>query len=382
MSEPLLDLERLLAPISDESPTGEELSLSDLSGPLLRIKDAFDEARRLVKEEQDRDLNGGVDSFGQAWRRIPPPDWDAVIELSTTTLSEVSKDFRIASWLTESLLRKYNIAGLREGLLLCKGLCDQYWGAIHPPATEDDGHSATVAAFSALVAESTYRAILGTTIVQGQKQTEREPRRYTAQDFLRAKELDGTTNGDYSSEESAVVGLSEFKAIAELTPMEFHEANLATINECLQTLDALGDFFRENCLEDAYGETTWPNVAGMRTQLETVMRLIKEISGGRAGEASEPVELIDSGSGGAMQIHGQPAVRQEMNRETALRAIEDIAKFFERTEPHTPIHFALRKAVRWGRMPLPELLAELLEDGVSIDHVRKLIGLPLEQPGE
>jgi type VI secretion system protein ImpA len=89
----------------------------------------------------------------------------------------------------------------------------------------------------------------------------------------------------------------------------------------------------------------------------------------------------DAEESGQLQVQSsQPVVRQEMTREAAFRAIEDIARYFERTEPQSPVHYALRNVVRWGRMPLPQLLAELIEDRNSMDSIRKLIGLPNENP--
>ena len=49
-------------------------------------------------------------------------------------------------------------------------------------------------------------------------------------------------------------------------------------------------------------------------------------------------------------------------REDAFRSLLQVADFFRRTEPHSPVSYALEQAVRWGRMPLPELLQELISD--------------------
>jgi type VI secretion system protein ImpA len=44
-----------------------------------------------------------------------------------------------------------------------------------------------------------------------------------------------------------------------------------------------------------------------------------------------------------------------------------VAEFFRRTEPHSPVSYALEQAVRWGRMPLPDLIKDLVSD----DTVRR-----------
>jgi type VI secretion system protein ImpA len=56
--------------------------------------------------------------------------------------------------------------------------------------------------------------------------------------------------------------------------------------------------------------------------------------------------------------HGAPA-----NRELALDAIAELARFFRATEPQSPVHLMLDRALRWGRMSIVELYAELLEEG-------------------
>ena len=367
MSDQIIDIESLLAPLNEENPTGEELSMIELGGPFLRVKDAFSEARKLVKEQQDKLLSGGLDNHGKPWRLIPTVDWTAIVDMTTSTLASVSKDFRFAGWLAEALLRKHGLAGLKDGLLLCKGMCERYWDNIHPAPTMEDGHGATVGAFASLVSDSTYPAIRATVIVEGTKANERSVRRYTASDYTRAKEA----KGQVADADTKIVELSDFLAISEVTPPEFHEKNLAIVNSCISTLDWLGDFFRTHCLPDEYDEQTDPGIAGMKEVLQSVKKMIVELSGGdTAGE-----DVSEETAGGSQ---AKSSAGGQMTRESAFRTIEEIARFFERTEPHTPVHFALRKVVRWGRMPLPQLLAELIEDGGAMESLRKLIGLPEE----
>lgn len=377
-ANPVIDVEQLLAPISEEQPSGVELSLGDFDGPLLKVKDAWDEARKLIKEEQDRDERGGIDSMGEPWRTIPPADWDIIIDLGAQTLQQQSKDFRIASWLTEAILRKHHLVGLRDGLELCRGMCERYWDTIRPAPNSDDGHGVTVGAFAGLVSDATFGALLETPIVVGQKPNEREERQYSALDFQRAKDLE--TISDTGERERLLelghVEMHEFQAIAALTPPEFHQRNLATIDQCLDTLSEIGGFLREHCQPDEYDQPTEPGVSSFREQLESIRRLIAELGGG--GAESEEEEQADDQT----PVEGGVSPKQEMTRESAFQTVERVAQFFERTEPHTPVHYALRQAIRWGKMPLPELLSELIADGGVMESLRKQIGLPQEPEQE
>ncbi len=58
----------------------------------------------------------------------------------------------------------------------------------------------------------------------------------------------------------------------------------------------------------------------------------------------------------------RPSPGQIASREDALRALGEIANFFRRTEPHSPLSYTLDEAVRRGRMTWPELLAEVVAD--------------------
>ncbi|MCS6930886.1 MAG: type VI secretion system protein TssA, partial [Acetobacteraceae bacterium] len=69
------------------------------------------------------------------------------------------------------------------------------------------------------------------------------------------------------------------------------------------------------------------------------------------------------------------------SREEALRQLERIAEFFRRTEPHSPLGYTLQDAARRGRMPLPELLAEVLADETARTAMLTALGIRPEQPG-
>lgn len=375
VQSPVIDVEALLAPISEDSPTGEELPLSEPSGPLMTTKDAWDEARSLVKRKQDWEQSGGIDAFGEPLDRVADPDWNSVIQAATGALA-ISKDFRVAAWLLEGLLREHHLVGLCNGLELCLGLCERYWPQIHPAANEEDGHGITVGVFSGVVSEGTAQAILDTPVVRGQIISEREPREYTAADLLRAREMRTLTDADEVErrvEKLGYVQMADFEAVQGVTPPEFHVENLAIIDQCQSLLNRLGEFLLENCSDDEYGERTSPGVGSYREKLDELRRIIVELSGGE----SEVAEEQDNGAAEAAAI--PRGGNQEWTRDSAFQTIERVAQFFEKTEPHSPVHYALRQVVRWGKMPLPDLLAELVEDGSVMEALRKRVGFPVKQ---
>lgn len=64
-----------------------------------------------------------------------------------------------------------------------------------------------------------------------------------------------------------------------------------------------------------------------------------------------------------------------MTREQAFKSILQLAEFFKKTEPHSPVAYLLEKAVRWGKMPLPRLLRELIKDDPMLSELFRVMGV-------
>ena len=96
-SQPLLDFEALVAPIPGENPAG----VKDLSA----IRSQLDELRKEINPE----------TFAKNDPRRPEAakkaDWKGIIELAQETLRSTSKDYLIATRLTEALVKDRGFAG-------------------------------------------------------------------------------------------------------------------------------------------------------------------------------------------------------------------------------------------------------------------------------
>jgi type VI secretion system protein ImpA len=58
-----------------------------------------------------------------------------------------------------------------------------------------------------------------------------------------------------------------------------------------------------------------------------------------------------------------------------LAALTEIARFFRRTEPHSPLADTLEEAVRRGRMSWPELLAEIVQEEGTRNAILANLGI-------
>ncbi|OEE66120.1 hypothetical protein A1OO_10010 [Enterovibrio norvegicus FF-33] len=76
----------------------------------------------------------------------------------------------------------------------------------------------------------------------------------------------------------------------------------------------------------------------------------------------------------------EAAKMNNMNRDQAFVQLRELAEYFRVSEPHSPVSFLLEKAIRWGYMPLPELMTELLVGRENDqDKIFNLIGLDSEE---
>ena len=62
-------------------------------------------------------------------------------------------------------------------------------------------------------------------------------------------------------------------------------------------------------------------------------------------------------------------------RDDALRRLIEVAQFFRRTEPHSPVAHLCEKAAEWAQMPFDQWLGTVIKDEGSLNHVRELLGI-------
>ena len=83
------------------------------------------------------------------------------------------------------------------------------------------------------------------------------------------------------------------------------------------------------------------------------------------------------GEGAVASAGGAPAVASGpiSSRQDALRTLGLVADYFGKTEPHTPITYRVKRAVRWGNMPLEALLKEVVKNDDALEHIWETLGI-------
>ena len=102
--------------------------------------------------------------------------------------------------------------------------------------------------------------------------------------------------------------------------------------------------------------------------------MVAEEGGGEAPTTGggPGASAVGGGAGVSLDLGGGSLA----SKEAALRALGEIAGFFRRTEPHSPVAYLLERAVLWANMPLEQFLAELIRDEGTLSSIRERVGLP------
>ena len=63
------------------------------------------------------------------------------------------------------------------------------------------------------------------------------------------------------------------------------------------------------------------------------------------------------------------------SREDAYRMLDAVAEYLQRTEPHSPTPYLVKRAVTWGRMSLADLMQEIVREEGDIARYFSLLGI-------
>src|SRR5438067_10237081 len=110
----VIDVEKLLAPVSADAPCGASLEYDQEYLGL-------DTMARGTPEQQ----------VGTTIIPAEEPDWRAVKDRCTDLLKR-TKDLRVGMYLTLTLMKTAGLGGLRDGLVLLRGMLDRYWDSVYP----------------------------------------------------------------------------------------------------------------------------------------------------------------------------------------------------------------------------------------------------------
>lgn len=342
-----MNIDLILQPIRPDAPTGDDLSFSVEF-------DSIAEARR----EEDATLDQGD------WvRDVKEADWPTVVAMSQAILENQSKDIRVAGWLLEGLGKLKGFGGLADGMTVCCRLIDAHWDGLHPQA--EGGDNDERAGALGWVVQRT------AAILRDMALTRAPQGAFSWHDFESAKA--------WRSRIEREPELAEETDDSRITMERFQAACAATPNPVFEEMRS--DFERlrktakefENAVDGRLG-ADGPSFAPLRDGLDAVGELLDRLVRG-AGIGMSPVAEDQEAPAGDIAESGAGVSGPIKSRKQALSQLRQVADFFRRTEPHSPVAYLADKAANWGDMPLHVWLKQVVKDGAALAHIEELLGL-------
>src|SRR5262249_55848947 len=288
-----------------------------------------------------------------------PADWRQVVQLGTKALAEQSKDLEITAYLIEALVRQHGFAGLRDGFRLARGLVENYWEGLYPQPDED-GLETRVAALTGLNGDDAEGTLL-VPIARVPLTEATSVGRLDSTHYQQAVSLARQTDSKIREQKLAAgtLPLEAFQNAVAESSAPFYKDLVEDLSQCLEEFTQLGTALDARCNGHA------PPSFQIRTALESCLDVLKDVARAKLAAAPQPTAETPTANGApasAGATASDEALDGLRSRDDAFRHLLHVAAFFQRTEPHSIVPYALEQVVRWGRTSLPDLLTELIPD--------------------
>ncbi|SFG09267.1 type VI secretion system protein ImpA [Duganella sp. CF458] len=322
-------MNELLAEVTEHPPCG----------PYLEYDPLYQELERIAGGKAEQRLGDNV---------IPaePPDWSDLKQKSLNLFSR-TKDLRVAALLTRALVRTEGISGLSEGLSLVRAMLERYWDDVHPKLEIEGEHDPAVRlntlAFlsdsNALLAD-VRNALIVPSGAMG---------RVSVRDLLIATgkfKPAGTETAPQLAQISAAITVAASKDSSAFEAARHGISGIDAIRALLlEKLD--------------------PAAAPDMAELLAVLKAVAQAYDDAMGIAPR---------GGDQPVTEDPAIQGEIrDRDDAIRQLEKICLFFERTEPGNPAPLLIRRAQRLMNKSFVEIIQDLAPD--SLGRIQDIAGV-------
>ena len=355
----MADIDTFLAVIREDSPTG--VDLRNASGDV-----TFDKIKTLrtsVTAETDPEGKGRE------------ADWKGVARECGAALTDQSKDLELATSLTDAWARLEGFPGLRDGIRLVSALCDRYWDRLHPgnagEKVDFDDRVMPLNRLGNAVATASACVMFNAPDPRDPSR----PRAFCWADYLNSTLVDERSTGANQAGAEGLLKLgfmtgAEWQARIKAVDSARLQALLGSVDECRTALGEL-----RALAEKRFGDESSPNLVPLADALGDIHEHVSKqlpapVAAGEVANAAGSTPADPALARAAERPGGPPASRDE-----ALRRLDQVAENFRSAEPHSPVAHLVARAARWGRMPLEEVLKEVIPDQGVLAKIWDTLGV-------
>ena len=361
-SEPTIDVEQLLKPISEANPAGGDYRHSAL-------RDAIESKRKeAMSDEVTASQAVGI--------------WAEVAALAQNGLKTLAKDLQLAARLTEALTKVHGFAGCRDGLQLMRRLVEECYDRLSPPLDPDDPDPDYYANEFASLNDQNRGMLYPYTIRSCPLlQTEQGPK--SAEDFAQAqaaKAKTPTATADFEQLIDQAIRAASYDQLRN---------NTEDIGQALEEVAKISTIANTHpVLRGRFGFTN------VKQALDRCKQLADELLKRKGPPPTDspgpaPADASAGAAGAAVAagavagvIPGSAAIAATIaSREDIYRTLRTASDLLRQIEPHSPIPYLLDKAIALGRLSFPELIRELVRDADILSGINREFGLKPPEAG-
>ena len=314
-----LDLETLLAPVSEEQPSGPDLAYSN---ERQLIEQAFESSETAEGDEGDE------------------RDWRAILRLIEEQAGQ-TKDIWLPVYLCRAGARSGALETVALGAQGLAGLFESYWDTVHPQL-EELGLMGRKAPCDSLASRGEFLLPLERTVLVA------HPRlgAFTGVDIQR-----------FRAEQEAADGYGMFRAALDDlgdTALEAAVGQLNAIEDGLRRADQVFTHAAAGEPSPNYGPA-YALLASLKQALESFMAGAAQTESAAEGGDDSP-GAVGAGASGP-RISGRVD-----NRDDVIRALDAIADYYRRVEPSHPLQQLAQRARHWVTMDFLDLMQEIVPD--------------------
>jgi type VI secretion system protein ImpA len=312
-----LDLETLLAPVSEEQPAGPDLSYSN--------------ERQQIEQAFESNEGGGSDGEDER-------DWRTIVRLIEEQAGQ-TKDIWLPVYLCRAGARSGSLETVALGAQGLAGLFETYWDTVHPQL-EELGLMGRKAPCDSLAARGEFLMPLERTVLVAHP---------------RLGAFSGADIQRFRTEQEAADGYGMFRAALDELGDEALEAAVAQLNAIEDGLRRADQVFTNA----AAGEPS-PNYSPAYALLASLKQALQSFMAG-----APQTELAADGEGdspGAPAAAGPRISGRVDSRDDVIRALDAIADYYRRLEPSHPLQQLTQRARHWVTMDFLDLMQEIAPD--------------------
>ncbi len=337
-----IDVEKLLAEVSEESPCGENLEYDP----------AYIELGTMAQGTPERVMGDEV---------IPgeEPNWRDVRDRCLELLDR-TKDLRVVMYLSVAMLKMEGLTGMRDAFAVLGGVLDRYWEGVYPQLDPEDDN------------DPTERVNIIDSLSKPPR-TDGDPMKFQQRlhecELCNSKQVGrfslrdiAVANGDIAptGDETATDRASIDAAFMD-TDIEELQANAQAVSEAIDLVKSIEDGITERV-----GAGNAPNLSSFVVVLQEADTVLTEYLARRGvGEPTDTEGGLEAVGEGGAQAAVQGISGEIRSREDVIRVLDKACDYYQRNEPSSPIPLLLTRAKRLAAKNFLDIIRDLSPEAMA-----------------